>query len=73
MLFSSEGMEREGMPMSETVTAHARLRDASARQGERMGNESEDQSRGGPAARSTLSPGNGKREGSRDSQENRAI
>jgi len=62
-----------GIGMSETVTAHARLRDASARQAVRMGSESEDQSRGGSAARSTLSPDNGKREGSQESQQNRAF
>ena len=61
------------MSMSETVTAHARLRDASARQAVRMGSESEDESRGGSAARSTLSPDNGKREGSQESQQNRAF
>lgn len=61
------------MCMSETVTAPARLRDASARQAERMGSQSEDESRGGSAARSTLSPDNGKREGSQESQQNRAF
>ena len=83
LLFSSEVMESEGMSMSETVTAHARLRDASARQAERMGSQSEDESRGGSAARSprrqdfggqaSLSPDNGKREGSQESQQNRAF
>ena len=68
------------MSMSETVTAHARLRDASARQAVRMGSESEDQSRGGSAARSPRrqdfggqANDNGKREGSQDSQQYRAF
>ena len=90
LLFASEVIQMDGVPtspsgigMSETVTAHARLRDASARQAVRMGSESEDLSRGGPAARSprrqdfggqaTLSPDNGKREGSQESQQNRAF
>ena len=68
------------MSMSETVTAHARLRDASARQAVRMGSESEDQSRGGSAARSPRrqdfggqANDNGKREGSQESQQHRAF
>ena len=66
-------MESEGMSMSETVTAHARLRDASARQAERMGSQSEDESRGGSAARSLRRQDYGKREGSQESQQNRAF
>jgi len=41
--------------MSETVTAPARLRNASAWQGERTGKKSADGSRGGSAARSLVS------------------
>ena len=55
-------MESEGIPttpagvgMSETVTAHARLRDASARQAVRTEKKSADGSRGGSAARSVVS------------------
>jgi len=80
LLFASEVIQMDGVPtspsgigMSETVTAHARLRDASARQAVRIGNESEDESRGGPAARSDLSPEIGQRAGSQESQENRAV
>jgi hypothetical protein len=73
LLFASEVIQMDGVSMSETVTAHARLRDASARQAVRIGNESEDESRGGPAARSNLSPEIGQRAGSQESQENRAV
>ena len=62
LLFASEVIQMDGVPtspsgigMSETVTAHARLRDASARQAVRTENKSADGSRGGPAARSVMS------------------
>jgi len=62
LLFASEVIQMDGVPtspsgigMSETVTAHARLRDASARQAVRTEKKSADGPRGGPAARSVMS------------------
>ena len=70
LLFASEVIESEGVSMSETVTA----------QGERMGKDLADGSRGGSAARSPRrqdfggqAKDNGKLAGSQESQENRAV
>jgi hypothetical protein len=83
LLFSSEVMESEGMSMSETVTAHAVRVGEKSQQPDGASVRSKDESRGGSAARSlrrqdfggqaTLSPDNGKREGSQESQQNRAF
>ncbi len=59
--------------MSETVTAHAVRVGEKSQQPDGASVRSKDESRGGSAARSTLSPDNGKREGSQESQQNRAV
>ena len=59
--------------MSETVTAHTVRVGEKSQQTDAPSVRWMDQSRGGPAARSPLSPDNGKREGSQESQQNRAF
>jgi len=70
LLFSSEVMERECMSMSEPVTAHGVRVGEKSQQPDGASVRSMDGSRGGPAARSNLSPEIGTWEGS---QENRAF
>ena len=59
--------------MSETVTAHAVRVGEKSQQPDGASVRSKDESRGGSAARSTLSPDNRKREGSQESQQHRAF
>ena len=59
--------------MSETVTAHAVRVGEKSQEPDGASVRSKDGSRGGPAARSNLSPEIGQRAGSQESQENRAV
>jgi len=66
-------MESEGMSMSETVTAHAVRVGEKSQQPDGASVRSKDESRGGSAARSLRRQDYGKREGSQESQQNRAF
>ena len=80
LLFASEVIQMDGVPtspsgigMSETVTAHAVRVGEKSQEPDGASVRSKDGSRGGPAARSNLSPEIGQRAGSQESQENRAV
>ena len=73
LLFASEVIQMDGVSMSETVTAHAVRVGEKSQEPDGASVRSMDGSRGGPAARSNLSPEIGKREGSQKNQVNKAI
>ena len=73
LLFASEVIQMDGVSMSETVTAHAVRVGEKSQEPDGASVRSMDGSRGGPAARSNLSPEIGKRVGSQKSQVNKAI
>ena len=73
LLFASEVIQMDGVSMSETVTAHAVRVGEKSQEPDGASVRSKDGSRGGPAARSSLSAEIGKRAGSQESQENRAV
>ena len=73
LLFASEVIQMDGVSMSETVTAHAVRVGEKSQEPDGASVRSKDGSRGGPAARSNLSPEIGQRAGSQESQENRAV
>ncbi len=73
LLFASEVIQMDGVSMSETVTAHAVRVGEKSQEPDGASVRSMDGSRGGPAARSNLSPEIGKREESQEAQQNRAF
>ncbi len=73
LLFASEVIQMDGVSMSETVTAHAVRVGEKSQEPDGASVRSMDGSRGGSAARSTLSPEIGKRVGSQKSQQNKVI